>query len=80
MKDYLQICTTTKKLMTLQSFKTLMQILPENEFVRVHNSYVVALSKIEHIERNRISIGDVLIPISASYKDVFSEKLKGRLM
>jgi len=76
MKDYLQICTTNKNIMSLQSFKNLMQILPQNKFKRVHNSYIVSISKIENIERNRIRIGDKLIPISDSYKEVFYEFLK----
>ena len=75
MKDYLQICTADKKVMTLQTFKNLAQILPKNEFVRVHNSYIVSISKIESIERNRIKIGDDLIPISDSYKGGFYELL-----
>ncbi len=50
MKDYLRIHTTSKKIMTLQSFKGIMQHLPERNFVRVHNSYVVSLNKIESIE------------------------------
>ncbi len=78
MKDYLQIHTADKKIMTLQTFKKLLEILPETEFQRIHNSYIVAISKIENIERNRIRIGDNLIPISDSYKDKFYEILKKR--
>jgi two-component system, LytTR family, response regulator len=78
MKDYLQIHTLDRKIMTLQTFKNLLETLPSNDFQRVHNSYVVAISKIENIERNRIKIGDDLIPISDSYKDKFYETLKNR--
>lgn len=78
MKDYLQICMADKKIMTLQSFKKMIQVLPENEFVRVHNSFIVSLSKIENIERNRIKIGENSIPISESYKDNFYNLLKSR--
>ena len=78
MRDYLQIHTTDRKIMTLQTFKNLLEILPINDFRRVHNSYIVAMSKIEHIERNRIRIGEDLIPISDSYKDKFYEILKER--
>jgi len=78
MKDYLQICMVDKKIMTLQSFKKMMQVLPENEFVRVHNSFIVSLSKIENIERNRIKIEENSIPISESYKDNFYNLLKNR--
>lgn len=76
MKDYLQICTTENKVMTLQSFKNLIQVLPESEFVRVHNSYIVSISKIESIERNRIKIANNLIPISDSYKNAFYNLLQ----
>ena len=76
MKDYLQIVTSDRKIMTLQSFKNILQFLPESRFARVHNSYIVALSKIENIERNRIRIKGELIPISGSYKCSFYELLK----
>lgn len=78
MKDYLQIHTTDRKIMTLQTFKNLLDILPPIDFQRVHNSFIVSISKIEHIERNRIRIGKDLIPISDSYKDTFYGILKER--
>lgn len=78
MKDYLQIHTTDRKIMTLQTFKNLLEILPHVDFQRVHNSYIVSISKIENIERNRIRIGKDLIPISDSYKDKFYGILKER--
>lgn len=76
MKDYLQIHTTDRKIMTLQTFKNLLEILPQINFQRVHNSYVVSISKIDNIERNRIRIGKEFIPISDSYKDKFFGILK----
>ena len=78
MKDYLQICTSEKKIMTLLSFGNILELLPSEEFVRVHNSYIVSISKIENIEKNRIKIGEKLIPISDSYKDTFYNLLKER--
>ncbi len=78
MKDYLQIHTMDRKIMTLQTFKNLLEILPQIDFQRVHNSYIVSISKIESIERNRIRIGKDLIPISDSYKDKFYGILKER--
>ena len=71
MKDYLKIVTTDKIILTLKSFKSIMELLPSNEFVRTHKSYIVSLNQIESIERNRIKIGKALIPISDTYKDNF---------
>lgn len=76
MKDYLQIHIADRKIMTLQTFRNLLEILPENDFIRIHNSYIVSISKIETIERNRIRIGKALIPISDSYKEKFYGILK----
>lgn len=78
MKDYLQIHTADRKIMTLQTFKNLLEVLPKIDFQRVHNSYIVSIPKIEHIERNRIRIGKELIPISESYRDKFFGILKER--
>lgn len=72
------IITTDKKIMTLQTFKNIIQFLPEKEFVRVHNSYIIAISKIDNIERNRIKIRDEMIPISDSYKENFYNLLRER--
>jgi len=75
MKEYLRIRLPDKKIMTKQSFKNILEQLPENKFIQVHKSWVVQLSKIESIERNRIKIGDTIIPIGNTYKDKFKDLL-----
>jgi DNA-binding LytR/AlgR family response regulator len=50
-------------------------MLPHNKFFRVHNSYAVAIDKIDKIERNRIKIGDKLIPISNSNCEEFYKRI-----
>lgn len=76
MKDYQMIVTTHEKIMTLQSFREIENALPTPAFIRIHKSYVIALDKIESIERNRIKIADQLLPISDTYKDIFYDTLK----
>lgn len=78
MGDYLMIHTPVKKIMTLQNFKKAEDILPMGNFCRVHKSYLVALDKIESIERNRIKIGSTLIPISDSYRKIFYDLIEKR--
>ncbi len=71
MRDYRRIHTSTKKIMTLQNFKELEQIIPSHIISRVHKSYMVSLNKIDSIERHRIYIKNEIIPISESYKTTF---------
>lgn len=76
--DYLRIICRNSKIMTLQNFKTLENILPVDNFIRVHKSYMVAVNKIESVIKNRIKIGTESIPVSDSYKKIFYEILRGK--
>lgn len=71
MGDYRGIQTTGKKIMTLQTFSDLQELLPNNNFQRVHKSYMVSIDKIDRIDRGVIVIGKERIPVSATYKDEF---------
>lgn len=77
MRDYRRIHCVDKKIMTLQTFKELEQIIPAQLVSRVHKSYMIALPRIESIEKNRIKIGSQLIPISDTYKKTFYQKING---
>ena len=78
MRDYLRIHTVNKKLMTLQNFSEFEKLIPSSIVCRVHKSYMVALNKIESIERSRIKIADQLIPISETYKELFFQLINAR--
>jgi DNA-binding LytR/AlgR family response regulator len=71
MKNYIKIFTKADKVLTLQSFKKTEQMLSPDRFIRVHKSFIVAIDQIDFIERNRICIGDIRIPIGETYKEAF---------
>ncbi len=71
MKDYRKIHTTTKRVMTLQTFNDFEKEITPHLVCRVHKSFMVSIDKIESIKRDRIKIGDIFIPISETYKKVF---------
>ncbi len=71
MRDYRRIHTVNKRIMTLQNFSELEQIIPSNLVCRVHKSYMVGINKIESIERMRIKVSNQIIPISETYKELF---------
>ena len=71
MRDYRNIHTESKKILTPQTFGELERELPKSLFCRVHKSFIVSLNKIDLIERNRIKIRDKMIPISETYKENF---------
>ncbi len=75
LKEYLIIKCINDKVLSLMTFKEIIDILPEDNFVRTHKSYIVAINKIESIERNRIKIGEKLIPVGNTFKDEFYNRI-----
>lgn len=76
MKDYLRIHTDTRKIMTLRSFSSIAQELPADQFVRIHKSFMIALSHLTAIEKDFVVIGaNYRIPIGRSYKERFLEQV-----
>ncbi len=79
MKDYTQVYLKGKQspLTTLQNLKEFETKLPNDEFVRVHRSYIVSLNQVDIIARNEIMLGTHHIPIGDSYRqtlDLIIEK------
>ena len=79
LKDYIKIhLFNSKPVVTLNSLRNMAEKLPSDQFVRVHKSYIVALTRVDSISRNRIIIGDTYIPIGDNFKDEFYALLKNR--
>ena len=68
LKDYVSIYTKTQKITSLQRMKMLEDELPPHLFMRIHHSYIIALSEIEVVHKTEVKIGDNWIPISETYK------------
>jgi DNA-binding LytR/AlgR family response regulator len=76
LKDYVKLHTADKSILSLLSLRTLEQGLSPDRFIRVHRSYIVALNKIDIIEKSRIRIGQHSITISDMYRDAFLKKIQ----
>lgn len=76
MRDYRRLHLNEKNIMTLQTFSELERELPARHFCRVHKSFIVALDKIESIERDRIRINNELIPVSDTYTESFYKQIR----
>lgn len=74
--NYLTFQETGKKALTRMTITEAIELLPADQFMRVHKSYIVALDRIEKIERHQLTIGKALIPLGASYRDELLERVK----
>ena len=69
--DYIKIYLPQKSILTLMTLKTIALKLPSKEFLRIHRSYIVPISRIENISKSKVKIGDKEIPIGISYSESF---------
>ncbi len=78
LKDYVRIHLKNqpRPLIALTTMKGIEEKLPVNRFCRVHRSYIVAMDKIESVERNVITIAGEAIPVSEANQDKFYSLLK----
>ena len=73
LKDYVTIHTKERKIISLQRLKALEEQLPADRFIRIHNSYIIAVHAIDVIHKNEVQIGGVMLPVSDTYKKGFRE-------
>ncbi|MBX7224720.1 MAG: LytTR family DNA-binding domain-containing protein [Chitinophagales bacterium] len=72
MDDYVKIHLLGKKpVITLMSMKAMMEKLPANEFMRIHRSFCVPLSKVEAVRGKMVYLYNKEIPISSTYEKDF---------
>jgi len=68
LKDYIRIVTDNKTIVTKYVLSTLEEMLPANEFLRIHKSYIVAVYKIDSYNADTIHIAKHELPIGRLYK------------
>ncbi len=78
MQNYSIVQTNRQKLVTLMSLKSLEELLPSAQFVRVHKSYIVAVDKVEAFEGNEIRVGHKLIALNEQQRGQLFKQLVGK--
>ena len=73
--DYLKIHTVNGPVKTLVSFSKLRTMLPAEEFIRIHRSFIIPLRKIRSMEKRWILIGQKRVPLGDYYKKEYLKPL-----
>ncbi len=74
--DYVYIFYADKKLLVQDSMNNWEKKLQENNFIRVHRSYLINYSKIDKIQGNQLYIQNTSIPIGKTYKKALLQLVK----
>jgi DNA-binding LytR/AlgR family response regulator len=72
-KDYVKVHLEGKDspLLSLTTLKHMEELLPENQFMRVHRSFIISLEHIKSISKSTVNMGIMNIGISEGYKERF---------
>jgi DNA-binding LytR/AlgR family response regulator len=75
MREYVAYYTSEGRILSLGSLKSLELELPEDEFIRIHKSYIVPIQKIKTLEGNMVHVASEKLPIGAIYKEAVLSKV-----
>ncbi|MFQ3325716.1 MAG: DNA-binding LytR/AlgR family response regulator [Salibacteraceae bacterium] len=73
--DYVRIHSKLGKYTVLSTMKAMELKLPNDQFMRVHKSYIVRVDKIQKVIKNEAHLEGYTVPVSRSYKDALKERL-----
>lgn len=73
--DYVKIVCRDKVITPKEKLSKLEKMLPEQHFIRVHRSFIIALDKVEYMEGNLVFIGSQSIPVAQVNRELLLQKL-----
>lgn len=77
MENYVSIVTAQGKTITLMTMKSLEELLPAEQFLRIHKTYIIAINKVQAIQGNEVLIGNKHIPFSRQKRNEVLDRLTG---
>lgn len=75
LKDYVKIQGGSQSVITKQTITAVQEMLPANDFIRIHRSFIVALNKINSYSPHVVFIGKDELPIGPLYRDEVISRL-----
>lgn len=83
MSEYLRIhlIDNPRPIIVLLSMKKMEERLPKRSFMRIHRSFIINLTLIREVSKNRIVLGDdIEVPIGDSYRDQFNAYINSKFL
>jgi two-component system, LytTR family, response regulator len=68
-REYIKIVTTKGEYLSKMSTHEIEDLLPANQFKRVHRSYIISLSKIDSYTAEEVEVSGISIPIGRGYRE-----------
>ena len=67
--DYIKLVTNEGEFLVLSTMKAFLNRIPDNQFVRIHKSFIVNVNKVDNWSTNKVEVDGTKLPMSRSRKD-----------
>ncbi|HEY3430303.1 MAG TPA: LytTR family DNA-binding domain-containing protein, partial [Cyclobacteriaceae bacterium] len=74
--EYIRIHLSKESFTIYHSLKSLLDILPAEQFIQVHRSFIVNFNRITVVEGNTVKVDSVELSIGKNYREDFLNKVK----
>lgn len=78
LKNYVAVQLEDEQIITYSTLKHILEMLPKQNFIQVHKSYIVAIEQIDQIENDAIWVKNRQVPIGNTYRKSFFEKINSK--
>jgi len=75
LQNYVCIHTQKQQIITHSSLKNVIESLPSTDFIQIHKSYIISLQHIETTDNFSVFVNGKELPIGATFKDAFFDKI-----
>jgi DNA-binding LytR/AlgR family response regulator len=76
--DYLKVQLDGRSLIIHETVKNILELLPSGEFLRVHKSFIIPLSRVRFLEGNQLNVDGTVIPVGQVYREGLLSALKSK--
>ncbi|GHT63051.1 DNA-binding response regulator [Bacteroidia bacterium] len=73
--NYIKIVTPNETYMPVMTMKNIQKLLPEERFIRVHNSYIIPIDKIKSFSREKVTTDKIQVPVGRAYSKEFFKRM-----
>ena len=73
--NYVYFFSQTERIMCIFTMKEVLDLLSDDNFIRIHKSFIINLARIDLIEKHQVTIGQNKIPIGYTYREYFFNRI-----
>ncbi len=74
-RDYVLLQLEGSKKLSLMTLKYVEELLPKDQFIRIHRSYIVGINKIDTVHSKELTVGSKILPVSNTYSKIVKQTI-----